>query len=49
MESRTVRAGNADSSRLVRALRSGKMPPAGPLAKDAIDKIAKWVADGAKE
>lgn len=49
MASRSVRPGNADTSRLVRAVRSGKMPPAGPLPKDAVDKIAKWVADGAVE
>lgn len=49
MASRTVRPGNADSSKLVREIRSGKMPPAGPMPKDLIEKIAKWVADGAVE
>lgn len=49
MSSRAVRPGNPDSSRMMREIRSGKMPPAGPLPAEVQDKLAKWIADGAKE
>jgi outer membrane lipoprotein-sorting protein len=49
MASRSVRPGNAEMSKLVRAIRSGKMPPGGPIPKDQVEKIAKWVVDGAVE
>lgn len=49
MDSRAVRPGNPDGSRIMREIRSGKMPPAGPLAQELVDKLAKWIADGAKE
>jgi outer membrane lipoprotein-sorting protein len=49
MSSRAVRPGNANSSRLMREIRSGKMPPAGPLSAELQDKLAKWIDSGAKE
>lgn len=49
MASRTVRAGNPESSRLMRVLRSGKMPPAGPLPQGDLNQLAKWITDGALE
>ncbi len=49
MSGRVVRPGNPDSSRMMREIRSGKMPPAGPLSAENQDKLAKWIADGAKE
>ncbi len=49
MDSRAVTPGNPDRSRIMREIRSGKMPPAGPLAQELVDKLAKWIADGAKE
>lgn len=49
MASRSVRPGNANSSRLFRVIKSGKMPPAGPLPAELQQKIEKWINDGAKE
>lgn len=49
MSGRNVVAGNADSSRMFKEIKSGKMPPAGPLAHDAMDKIAAWINGGAQK
>lgn len=49
IESGAVRKGNPNTSRMMRELRSGKMPPTGPLAAEQIEKLAKWIADGALE
>lgn len=49
MAAKIVSPGKPDSSKLVRVVRSGKMPPAGPLPKADVDKLAQWVADGANE
>jgi len=40
--------GNADSSLLYQMLKTGKMPPAGPLAPDKVELVRKWIAQGAK-
>jgi outer membrane lipoprotein-sorting protein len=45
-----VTPGNPDSSRIVRAIRSGAMPKGrSPLTKDEIALVEKWVQDGAKD
>jgi len=46
---RSVVPGNANGSRLVRAIKSGRMPPKGPLAAGDQDKIAQWVDGGAQK
>lgn len=46
---RSVNAGNPDSSRLVRAIESGKMPQGRPKLSDAdIKTIRDWISGGAK-
>jgi len=47
--SSNVVAGSSGSSRLITVTRSGSMPPRNPLGKADIDKLAKWIDDGAKE
>lgn len=49
MSGRHVVAGNADNSRMMRVIRNGQMPPAGPLGKDVQDKIAAWINGGAQK
>ncbi len=49
MGSQVVIPGDADNSRLIKIIKRGKMPPAGPLAADKIDMLAKWIAAGAKQ
>jgi outer membrane lipoprotein-sorting protein len=49
MASRAVAPGDADHSRLIKVIRSGKMPPAGPLANGDVDKLAAWVNGGAQK
>lgn len=46
---RSVMPGNADQSRLMRAIRSGRMPPKGPLAKGDQDRLAEWINGGAQK
>ncbi|MBL8061355.1 MAG: c-type cytochrome [Chthonomonas sp.] len=48
MSSNTVRPGDSARSILVNAMRTGAMPRGGSMPKAEIDKIAKWVDDGAK-
>jgi hypothetical protein len=43
-----VLPGSADSSLLYQILKTGKMPPAGPLAQAKVDLVGKWVTQGAK-
>lgn len=49
MSSNTVRPGDSARSILVNAMRTGAMPRQGSMPKSEIDKIAKWVDDGAKQ
>ena len=42
-----INPGNADQSRLVRAVEQGKMPPTGKLSAAEMAVIRKWVAEGA--
>jgi outer membrane lipoprotein-sorting protein len=44
-----VVAGNPDSSRLIRVIKRGQMPPAGPLPSAEIERLAAWIRAGAKE
>lgn len=48
MNSGTIRPGDSARSILVNAMRTGAMPKNGTMPKEEIDKIAKWVDDGAK-
>lgn len=45
---RTVRAGNASNSKLYKEIINGNMPPAGSMTQEQIDKIKKWINQGAK-
>lgn len=45
---RTVRAGNASNSKLYKEIINGNMPPAGSMTQDQMDKIKKWINQGAK-
>lgn len=47
MRSGTVRPGSPGESGLGRAVTRGVMPPNGPLPADEIEKINRWIADGA--
>ncbi len=47
MASRTVKPGDSRTSILVNSMRTGAMPKGGSMPTEAIDKIAKWVDDGA--
>lgn len=44
-----VVAGDPDRSRLIRVIKRGEMPPAGPLPADEIERLAAWIRAGAKE
>jgi hypothetical protein len=44
-----VLAGNFDGSLLFQMIKTGKMPPAGPLAPDEVELVKKWVVQGAKD
>ncbi|MEQ1823319.1 MAG: c-type cytochrome domain-containing protein [Fimbriimonadaceae bacterium] len=44
-----VKAGSPDTSRMMREINRGKMPPPpASMAQDAKEKLAKWIADGAQ-
>ncbi len=43
-----INPGNANKSRLVRAVELGKMPPTGKLTSAEMGILRKWVAEGAK-
>ena len=45
---REVRAGNANFSSLYREIANGNMPPAGSMTQEQMDKIKKWINQGAK-
>lgn len=45
---RQVTPGQPGASRLVQAVQSGRMPPMRPLPKPDMDRLAKWVEDGAQ-
>ena len=47
MNSRTVRASDSSASKLIRVIKSGKMPPKKKMANEDTDKLAKWIDDGA--
>ncbi len=42
------RVNNGLNSKLFREINSGSMPPTGRLSQDIIDKIKKWITQGAK-
>ncbi len=44
---RAIVAGNADRSRVVREIQSGRMPPGGKLSSADIQKIVDWINQGA--
>jgi hypothetical protein len=44
-----VLAGNADNSVLYKMLKSGRMPPNGPLSKETVELLKKWINQGAKD
>lgn len=46
--SQGVVAGQPDSSRIVNAVAGGRMPPNEPLGQAEVERIAKWVEDGAQ-
>lgn len=48
MSGRSVVAGSADQSKFIREIRSGKMPPAGPLPKGDLERLTAWVNGGAQ-
>lgn len=43
-----ARVSNGLNSKLYREINSGSMPPSGRLSQDIIDKINKWITQGAK-
>lgn len=43
-----VKAGLPNSSKMYNEMNSGSMPPSGRLSQDIIDKINKWIKQGAK-
>ena len=45
---KVVRAGNATNSKLYKEIINGNMPPAGSMTQDQMDKIKKWINQGAK-
>lgn len=49
LSGRAITPGNANQSRMMREIRSGKMPPAGPLSKADEDKLAAWINGGAQK
>ncbi len=49
IDSNTIVAGDPDNSKFIKVMRSGQMPPRRKLASETIDKLAKWVKDGAQE
>ncbi len=46
MRSRVVVAGDPSASRMIRMIKTGKMPPDGKLDQELIDKLEQWVVDG---
>lgn len=48
MSSGRVVPGNPGSSKIYKEMNKGDMPPSGRLSQDIIDKINKWIAQGAK-
>ncbi len=46
---RAIVTGNADSSRIVREIQSGRMPPGGKLSSADIQTIVDWINQGAKD
>lgn len=44
-----VTAGDANSSKLIHVIKSGKMPPNGKLPDSKIETIGKWINGGAKQ
>lgn len=44
-----VMAGNGKGSKLVRAMRTGWMPPQGSVTTEEIDRVEQWIEQGAKE
>lgn len=49
MASGTVVAGKASESKMMRLIRTGKMPPGAPMLKEYQDKLAAWIDGGAQE
>ena len=49
MNSGTVTAGDPDNSKFITIIRSGQMPPRRKMDADALEKLAKWIKDGAQE
>lgn len=44
-----VKPGDPDGSKIIKVIRSGKMPPTGSVPDDQVDKLAQWIKDGAQE
>jgi hypothetical protein len=40
--------GNPSESKMFKEMAKGDMPPSGKLSQDILDKISKWIAQGAK-
>lgn len=49
MASRTVKPNDPDSSKLIRIIESGKMPPGGGLPAADIQKLRSWIKGGAQK
>lgn len=49
MSSKTVKPGDPDNSRMIRAIVRGKMPPRNPMPDAPTEKLVQWVKDGAKQ
>jgi cytochrome c551/c552 len=45
---KSVRSGSATNSKLYKEIIDGNMPPAGSMTQEQMDKIKKWINQGAK-